>query len=205
MGVGEILCAFRTSAKPAFFSAVTHKVKMPTMKTSYMFLQVISKTVPSLPLTQSPSLLIIPVLYRSGHCCREQLHSTNTNTFSCPNPQNKDLFSSTPCSTNYFTHLQLWKYSDAYEPWQAAASHSGEVGFSTRISVKLSLILTARPLILVKSKFPQRNALLYVTDLPQLKHFIKLTIEMQNNVSDAKELKLQSTLGQLLLMSSANS
>jgi hypothetical protein len=39
--------------RPAFFSAVTHKVKMPTMETSYMFLQVISKTVPSLPLSLS--------------------------------------------------------------------------------------------------------------------------------------------------------
>jgi hypothetical protein len=109
VGVGGILCAFRTSAKPAFFSAVTHKVKMPTMKTSYMFLQVISKTVPSLSLNPLPCWLFL-FFTRSGHCCREQLHSTNTNTFSCPNPQNKDLFSSTPCSTNYFTRLQLWKY-----------------------------------------------------------------------------------------------
>jgi hypothetical protein len=31
--------------RPAFFSAVTHKVKMPTMDKHYMFLQVISKTV----------------------------------------------------------------------------------------------------------------------------------------------------------------
>lgn len=67
---------------------------------------------------------------RSGHCCREQLHSANTNTFSCPNPQNKDLFSSTPCSTNYFTRLQLWKYTDAYEPRRAAVPHSHKVTFS---------------------------------------------------------------------------
>lgn len=45
---------------------------------------------------------------RSGHCCGEQLHSANTNTFSCPNPQNKDLFRSTLCSINCFTRLQLW-------------------------------------------------------------------------------------------------
>jgi hypothetical protein len=43
VGVGDVLCTFTASAKPAFFSAVTHKVKMPTMATRCTFLQVISK------------------------------------------------------------------------------------------------------------------------------------------------------------------
>ena len=60
----DILCIFTASATPAFFSAVTVKVKMPTMETRCVFLQVISKNeAVSHTHTRSFSLSFNPLRY----------------------------------------------------------------------------------------------------------------------------------------------